>query len=134
MQLEWQLNWELEGVHFIISVVQSGRSETTLTSVWPFLTTSVDIFYLINVEIKSTFLDYLLPSSCKHSLWMAPYHFTVAKKLNWRGMEANWNYCKIIWKCWHNKGRHFRIELVDEKKTIRCRWNPSLSVCIILYT
>ena len=30
---------------------------------------SVDIFYLIKVDKKSTFLDYLPPSSCNRSLW-----------------------------------------------------------------
>ena len=29
---------------------------------------SVDIFYLVNVDKKSTFMDYLPPSSCKRSL------------------------------------------------------------------
>ena len=29
---------------------------------------SVDIFYLINVDEESTFLDYLPPFSCKRSL------------------------------------------------------------------
>jgi hypothetical protein len=33
---------------------------------------SVDIFYLMNIDEKSTFLDYLTPSSCKRSLWMHP--------------------------------------------------------------
>ena len=32
------------------------------------LPTYVDIFYLINVDKKSTFLDYLPTSSCQHSL------------------------------------------------------------------
>ena len=32
------------------------------------LTPSVDIFYLMNIDKKSTFLDYLLPFSCKRSL------------------------------------------------------------------
>ena len=52
------------------------NSQTTLTSFWLFFTTYppfVDIFYLINVDKKSTFLDYLPPSSCKHSLWTTPY-------------------------------------------------------------
>ena len=33
----------------------------------------VDIFYLIKVDKKSIFLDYLPPSSCKRSLWTTPY-------------------------------------------------------------
>ena len=46
-----------------------------LTSFWHFfdhLLPSVDIFYLLNIDKKSTFLDYLPPSSCKRSLWTTP--------------------------------------------------------------
>ena len=38
-----------------------------------FLTTSVDIFYLMNIDKKWTFLDHLPPFPCKRSLWTAPY-------------------------------------------------------------
>ena len=42
---------------------------------WLFLTTCsptyVYIFYLIIVDKKSTFLDYLPTSSCQHSLWVS---------------------------------------------------------------
>ena len=34
---------------------------------------SVDIFYLMNIGKKWTFLDHLPPSSYKRSLWTAPY-------------------------------------------------------------
>ena len=34
---------------------------------------SIDIFYLINVDKKSTFLDNLPTSSCQRSLWTPPY-------------------------------------------------------------
>ena len=34
---------------------------------------SIDIFYPIDVDGRSTFLDYLPPSSCKRSLWTTPY-------------------------------------------------------------
>ena len=54
-----------------------GRSKTTLTRFWIFfdhlLTPHVDIFYLINVDKKLTFLDYLPTTSCKRSLWTTPY-------------------------------------------------------------
>ena len=36
------------------------------------ITPSVDIFYLMKVDKKSTFLNYLPPSSCKRSLWTTP--------------------------------------------------------------
>ena len=36
------------------------------------LSPSVDIFYLVNVDKKATFLDYLPTFSCKRSLWTAP--------------------------------------------------------------
>ena len=52
-----------------------GRSQSTLATFWLFLTTyppSVDIFSLVKIDEKSTFFDYLPPSSCKCSLWMAP--------------------------------------------------------------
>ena len=52
--------------------VVSGRSQTTLTSFLSHLPPSVDIFYLINVDKKSTCLDYLTPSSCKHSFRTTP--------------------------------------------------------------
>ena len=45
----------------------SGRSQTTLTRFWLFLTTCVDIFYGMNVDKKWTFLDHLPTSSCKRS-------------------------------------------------------------------
>ena len=44
-----------------------------------FLTPYVDIFYLINVDQKSTFLNYLPISSCQRSLWMPPTHILVLK-------------------------------------------------------
>ena len=51
-----------------------GQSQTTLTKFWLLLTTDnpiyVDIFYLINVDKKLTFLDYF---SCQRSLWMPLY-------------------------------------------------------------
>ena len=36
------------------------------------LTPFIDIFYLINIDKKLTFLNYLPPSSCKRSLWTTP--------------------------------------------------------------
>ena len=42
---------------------------------WP-PTPFVDIFNLMNVGKKSTFLDYLTPSCCKRSLWTIPYSET----------------------------------------------------------
>ena len=51
-----------------------GRSQTTFTRFWIFLTTyplcCVDIFYAINK--KWTFLEHLPTSSCKSSLWTGP--------------------------------------------------------------
>ena len=67
----------------IVVFVVVGRSQTTLTNFWLFfdhLPPSVDIFYLINVDKKSTFLDYLTPSSCQRSLWTPPSVTVVVAK------------------------------------------------------
>ena len=62
-------NWES------INLWVRGRSQTTLTKFCPFcyrLPPSVENFLIMNVDKKSTFLDYLPPFSCKRSLWTTP--------------------------------------------------------------
>ena len=49
-----------------------GRLQTTLTHFCLFLSTYVDIFYLINVDKNQICLDYKPPYSCQRSLWMTP--------------------------------------------------------------
>ena len=56
----------------------------------------VDIFYLMNVDKKWTFLDYLPTSSCRRSLWTAPnlisnnlaFRDTACDLCRWRSMPS----------------------------------------------
>ena len=64
----WRRIYHQRKPPFLINVckrwkILGGNSQTTLTSFWVFLTTYphyVDMFYLITVDKKSTFLDYPL--------------------------------------------------------------------------
>ena len=67
-----------------------------LTILWLFLTTylfpSFDIFYLMNVDKKWTFLDHLPPSSCKRSLWTTSYgKFTAFSPPDFQAFLRPWS-------------------------------------------
>ena len=62
---------------------------------WPQVLASVDIFYLINVDKKLTFLDYLPTSSCQCSLWMPPYNSSMAYCL-WLPYACHYNPLFVI--------------------------------------
>ena len=56
-----------------LSLFFRGRSQTTLTSFWLFWPpTPLTFSTLYTLKKKSTFFDYLPPSSCKLSLWATP--------------------------------------------------------------
>ena len=59
-----------------LAVLVRGHFSTTLTGFWLFFDhrpSSIDIFYPINVDKESTFLDYLRTSSCQCRLWTTTY-------------------------------------------------------------
>ena len=51
---------------------------------------SVDIFYCINIDKKTRFLDYLLPFSCKCSLFEIFYNY---ENQNYRIIHSNCILC-----------------------------------------
>ena len=59
-----------------------------------YLRTYVDIFYLINLDKKSTFLDYIPLSSCKRSLWTTHYNTFLS---NLSGNQTDWKQKQ--WDC-----------------------------------
>ena len=71
----WPLPARNRTMFFTLVITNRGRSQTALTSFWFFfdyLPLSVDILFLINIDEKLTFLEYLPPFSCKCSLWTTP--------------------------------------------------------------
>ena len=75
--------WDRVKPCFVQYVRPKGRSKTTLTSFLAFF----DIFYLINVDKKLTFMDYLPPFSCKRRLWTTPYNTFLS---NLSGNQTDW--------------------------------------------
>ena len=61
-------------------------------------TNYVDIFYIINIDKKLAFLDYLLPSSCKRPPTLQTFFMdTAVQKVNFVLVQKNLNLLKTFW-------------------------------------
>ena len=58
--------WDQSDYHILLGAVHKLRRQD-----FGFFLT-IDIFYFMNIDENSTFLNYLPPFSCKHSLWTTP--------------------------------------------------------------
>ena len=100
-----------------------GRSQTTLTSFCLSLTTYPPTLtfskYLINVDKKSTFLDYLPTSSCQHSLWTPPYYNCTYLKFNLIICHSEIEALAIDWSI---QIKNIRLDQMLEKHTHKKNW------------